>query len=189
MSPIEIIGLVLGSSLLSTIMSSFIEWRIQARNYKREYYKKLLEKRLDAYEAVESITREMGGLVHQDDGMLCPMIFGLGEDYWDRFFLQVMYASSKSFWLSNKTTEKLSELNIFLINSVSKELVNSVNRNDTLIQIGVTLREDIRIRRNEIIESLYRDFQSLSDISKFVETPRSDGTYILDQPINRAPRP
>lgn len=185
MSTVEIIGLLLGSSLLSALLSSLIDWRLHAKNYKREYYKKLLDKRLDGYESVEALAREMGGLVQLEDGKLCPMVFASGEERWDRFLLSVFYASSKSFWLSSETSGLVTELNVFLMNAVSNPLDAEVNKDEGLVRIGTPLREDIRKRRNELLNSLYRDFSRLSDIPKFIGELRPDESYFVDPPSKR----
>ncbi|SFR62321.1 hypothetical protein SAMN04488010_1199 [Maribacter stanieri] len=55
MSYLEIILAIISSSILSAIFTSIFNWRLHNSNYKKDYYKKILDKRLIAYESLNML--------------------------------------------------------------------------------------------------------------------------------------
>lgn len=55
----NIIVTILSSSILTTIFTSIVNWKLHNSSYRKEYYKKILEKRLEAFESVQSVAGTM----------------------------------------------------------------------------------------------------------------------------------
>jgi hypothetical protein len=55
MTTSQIVLAILSSSFLSAGLTSLANYYIQKTNYKNEYYKKILDKRIFAYEEVETL--------------------------------------------------------------------------------------------------------------------------------------
>ncbi|HPH88458.1 MAG TPA: hypothetical protein PKV76_08285 [Chitinophagales bacterium] len=168
----DLITLVLTSSLIAAVMTVFGNWLLQRNNYRDDYYKKLLEKRLDAYEAVESLVGQLLQLSQLDDGRIAPIFCTLGKDYFDSFLISIMATSSKSIWLDQKTNSKITELNAFLLTKISNQIDESATPAIIDIQLsnlGAQYRDHIKNIRKELQQMLYSDIQSLHKIQPFIE--------------------
>ncbi len=185
MTTIEIIGLVLTSSVVSAVLTSFIDWKIQNRNYRNEYYKKLLDKRLEAYENVEDLISRLITVVIIGKGRTCNLFFTFGIEGLDQFIISLPFVMKKSFWVNSEITGKITELNVLLV-----EIDNQIDRQGDvkrqLEDFGAINREKIREIRESIQTLLYKDFENLHDIEKFVKKIRPDKEYIVyDKPKYR----
>lgn len=188
MEPLAIVTLVLTSSVLASGLTAWVTWLVAKANYKNQYHGRLLEKRLDAYEQVEVLVQDLGGLVQLENGDICPIVLGSGEDRWRRFLLCVLHAGSKSFWLSSTTSGIITKLNVHLLNEVSNRVDPNADVDKDLQRIGVNLREHLREVRMELENSLYRDFKTMSDITRFIDASRPDESPLADIPRpNRNP--
>lgn len=168
----DIISIVLSSSLLAAGLTFFGNRWLQRDSYKRDYYKKLLDKRLEAYEAVENILGQLSRHSQLDDGRISPMICALGQDHFSHFLLSIMQAVSKSIWLGDKTGMKLTELNIFLLSHIDHKIDENEEYDSQLIELGAQQRDHIKSFRRELGQLLYKDLQSLHDIESFVKATK-----------------
>lgn len=160
---------VLSSSLLAAGLTGFINWRLQHESYKREYYKKLLDKRIKAYEAIENIVERLNGQVHINDGRLCPQICASGQDYFARFLAMLFSSIEYSTWLNDKTGRKLTEFNIFLLQNIDHKIDENNNYDEQLVEIGAQQVEGIRGFREELKILLYQDLRTLHHVKRFIK--------------------
>ncbi|MFT3884614.1 MAG: hypothetical protein QM724_04035 [Flavobacteriales bacterium] len=179
MSLLDLLVLLLGSSLLSAGLTSWISWLISKANYKREYYKKLIDRRLDAYEHVEGIINSLSTLVHTDEGGLCPFVCAGGEARWTSFLFDVLKTGSKSVWLGHEISGLMTELNTFMLNDIANHLAETGDNTEHLERLGIMHREAFRQRRTKLQEVLYRDLKDLSNIKAFVERKRKAQNFPL----------
>lgn len=182
MTTAEIIGLVLTSSVVSALFTSFINWKIQNRNYRNEYYKKLLEKRLEAYESVEDLISRLITVVIIGKGKACNLFFTYGQDEFNKFIISLPFVMRKSFWVKEKITEKITELNVLLI-EIDNQLNPDGDIDKQLKELGSIHRDKIREIRESIESLLYKDFETLHDIRRFIKTIRPDKQFVVyDKP-------
>jgi|GEM_PF-1162227 len=181
MSTTSIITLLLSSSLLTAILTSVANWYINRNNYRNDYYKKLLDKRLKAYEEVEALISKIKPLVHLDDGSVCNIFLSCGKEGFDDFLLQIGMANISSFWLSDKTSGTITELNVYLLNNILDES-DEQNINAHLEQLGIKHREEIKRTRKPLEEILKEDLNQLHDIKGFLKRKRVRYTYTLNPP-------
>ena len=179
LTTIQLITLVLSSSVFAAILTSLTNYFLQQENYKRDYYKKILDKRLDAYNNVENIIGQLKIIVRLDNGKACPIICSNGRDYFGEFLIALATGGYKSFWLSDKVGGKLTEINVYLMQEIDNEIDENGNEDKQLEQLGVQHRDKIQGYRNELSELLYKDFSELHDVNKFIKSNRLPGTYPL----------
>lgn len=100
-----VLQIILASSVVSAIISAFISYwtaRFQTKSsYINDYYKKLLDRRLNAYEQVEAIVSDLCAITQLDDGRPVQLIFFSGYDDYIKFLVALNIASKNSFWLSD----------------------------------------------------------------------------------------
>lgn len=186
-SYMDTIPIILTSSLLSAFLTSFVNWLIQRNNYKNDYYKKLLDKRLSAYEEVESLTSKMRLLIHLEDGNVCNAFFSSGRQEYELFVISLMAPSMSSFWLSGEVSSKITELNVFLLNEVSYRIEDLSDEQAaiTLEKLGVKHRESIKAIRKEIEMLIYKDLKTLHQIPQFIINPKlGKNNFSLNPPSN-----
>ena len=160
----QIITLVLTSSLLSAFLTIFFQWIFKFLDYKLDYKKKIIEKRINAYENIDILTWQLG-IITQDGKMSWSNIFNSEKDF-DNFIVYLALARKNQIWLSKNLSDKLQELNFFLIN-----LQNDKNpKNDKEYNfIGNENFKKIRAYRKEI-EKLYKlDFYKLHKVDRFLK--------------------
>lgn len=177
MAVAEIIGLILTSSLLSAGLTSWISWLTNKANYKREYYKKLLDRRLDAYEEVESIINSLSTFIRTDHGALCPFVCAGGEKRQTDFLFLVLKAGSKSLWLSDHIGGLITELNVFMLNEIDNHISDADNYDRQLEKLGTEKAATFRRLREQLQEALYFDLRNLSDIPSFMKEIRIPGDF------------
>lgn len=158
----KIIALVLTSSVLSSILTVFVQWIFKFVDYRLDYKKKVIDKRINAYENIDLIVWQLGFLT-QNGEMYWSGIFTSKNDF-DNFVVNLTIARKNQIWLSNILTDKLTELNVFLINLQNE----NTPKNDTdYNKIGNEYFEKIREFRTEIEKIYKNDFKDLDNVKRF----------------------
>lgn len=156
---------------------------VSKANYKREYYKKILDRRLDAYEEVETIINTLSTFIRTDNGVLCPFVCMGGESRRTDFLIQVLKTSSKSLWLSQEISGLITELNVFMLNDIDNHISPTGDYDAQLEQLGIKHAADFRRLRERLQVALYSDLKTLSDIPRFIKAIRESGDF----PVNPLP--
>jgi len=176
----EIFTLVFTSSVLAAALTSAFNWYLQKENYKRDYYKRILEKRLEAYATVEHLVGQLKGVVQLENGEPCPIVCAMGKDFFNRFLVSIVPSSFQSFWISDEVAEKLTELNIFLLREINNKIDENGDYESQLVRLGVHNRDALVEFREEFTSMLYHDFLNLHDIKKFVEKSKGQKSFMLE---------
>lgn len=182
----DLITLVLTSSLFAAGLTVVGNILLQRNNYKNDYYKKLLDKRIDAYENLEHTIGQLAQLTQMDDGRLSPLFCSMGRDYFDKFLIQLMAGSSKAIWLDSKTSHKLTELSIFLLQHIYNRVDEQGDWDEQLANLGALNRDKIKSFRLELENMLYKDLQTLHDVNKFIN---DTDTKLPSLPVLAKPTP
>src|SRR5690606_29953857 len=95
----QIITLVLTSSVLSALLTVFFQWIFKFLDYKLDFKKKIIDKRINAYENIDLITWQLG-FVTQDGETAWSGIFSSEKDF-DNFIVTLTLARKNKIWLSN----------------------------------------------------------------------------------------
>jgi hypothetical protein len=177
MSTGQVLTLLLSSSLLSAGLTSLITLLVSKANYKREYYKKLLDRRLNAYEEVELVINSLSTFIRTDKGELCPFVCAGGEQRRIEFLGMILRTSSHSLWLSSEVSGLLTELNVFMLNEIDNHISQNGDYNTQLEQLGAKNAATFRRLREELQDAMYSDLRNMSDIPKFIRGIRGHGDF------------
>jgi hypothetical protein len=188
MSTTEIILAIISSSVISAILTSYFNWRIHNSNYKKDYYKKLLDRRLDAYESLNLITNLMSDIVYTEQGMVHGIL--CGELGFDNFKSNLSKMMNKNFWLDDVTGHKLTELNIFLFNEVSGYIDDSWPKetiHKKYIELGIKHYEKIEDFKSTLKYFLNNELKNLHKLDDFFKDNRvGNKTYpVYEKEINK----
>ncbi|QSS96644.1 hypothetical protein [Psychroflexus sp. ALD_RP9] len=149
--------------------------------YKTDFYKKVIEKRLIAYELLEILINRIQGLSQLEDG-LAPMFMCLGKDYFYKTYFEIIEVINYSIWLSPETSNKVTELNVYLINEIENKLSESDNVDAELAHLGLQHRDRIKQFRQELQALVIKDFKNLHKVKSFIgnkEKDREENDHIL----------
>lgn len=181
----QFLSLVISSSVLSAILTSFVSWRIHYYSYRNDYYKKILDKRIEAYEHVQRLLSMLKGSVQINGKGVCILYLSLGHEKYTDLLFNIISAIHNSFWISDETGEMLTELNVFMINSIDNALDENDDLDAQLVELGIKFRDEIRSRRFNIENQLYKDFSTLHKIEKFAKPKTPKQGHILHDKPNR----
>jgi hypothetical protein len=173
MSISNIITIILGSSLLSAFLAILGNWYLQKDNYRNEYYKKILEKRFEAYEGVGAIVSEMTTMVHMENG-LCNAFLAFGKHDFDEFAFKIVPLIMKSFWLDNKLANELTKFNVFLLNEITFEIKMDKNADLELRRLGVLNRNKIKEFRDNFEYYIKKDIKNLHEVTRFMKQKKGE---------------
>jgi phosphate/sulfate permease len=164
----ETIKIILTSSVIATILSvlvsAIVSLLLKNLDYKNEYYKKILEKRLEAYKFLETQIAVLKSSVLDDDGKPYYLIFEYGHEKFDEFQQNLFVAHAYSIWIDNETVNKMDELNRLFL-KITRKLKDISDQE--LIQIGKDNYHEIAKIRTELESCVRNDLLELYDLKAF----------------------
>lgn len=168
MTSFQIITAVFSSSLLAAGLTSVANYYLTSVNYRNEYYKKLLDRRLTAYEDVHHFLSQLRMLVHDnDENTLTPYLLFNGVEALEKTMISILVPMKSSTWVSAELSDSLTKLNVLLV-QLSNEANSFENPDKELIRIGSKRLHEIRSYREEIETLMKRDFRTMHDIKNFL---------------------
>lgn len=177
----NIFAAILTSSLISSALTSIVNWYIQRNNYKIDYYKKLLEKRIEAYEMIIFYIDEMKQIVDLNDGKSCHRFLSSGRGLYTAFSNSVALGTGKSFWLSYDVSNLVSKFNIFLHENINNQIQHLAEQDidNKLRMLGIRHRDKITEFRISIENQVQNDFKDLHNIVKFTKDINHGGVNMI----------
>nr|WP_294927754.1 hypothetical protein [uncultured Flavobacterium sp.] len=168
MTTTQIIAAIISSSVLSAALTSLVNWILHNSNYKKDYYKKILEKRFNAFEKVQDLAGKLSFQTQLDNSVI-PTIF-FNNEYYDQFIILLASTIDSSFWLDISTSSKLTELNVFLLNNITNNInydwdVNQMNQKYN--ELGANHLENIRLFRQDLQTLVNKELKNLHKVERF----------------------
>jgi len=99
------------ATVLSTIVSTVVSIKLKSLDYRNEYYKKILDKRLEAYKFLEKQIAILKNIVLDEDGQPYHVIFSYGESELHKFQLNLHVAIAYCIWIHEDTVNEMENLN------------------------------------------------------------------------------
>jgi len=175
----ELIKVILTSSLVSgffsVIISYFVSMKLKNLDYKNEYYKKILEKRLEAYKFLEGQIAIMKSSVLDEDGMPFHMIFASGKLKFIEYQQNLNAAMVYGMWINDSTMHIMEKLNDLFF-KISREMDNE---SEHTINLGKGYYKEIAKQRNILEDSIRKDILELYDFKKFKKNAISGSKRIV----------
>jgi len=177
----ELIKVILTSSLiagiLSAIVSAIVSIKLKNLDYKNEYYKKILDKRLEAYKFLETQIAVLKSAVLDEDAKLYHLIFAYDEDKFHEFQQNLFAALAYSMWINDNTVDLMEKLN-GLFFGISRKF--SDHDKEKMISIAKDNYHEISQLRKSLEDSVRHDLLNLHDLKNFKKAVASKGTRIID---------
>ena len=156
------------SSLLSAIITGFITYfvnkKILNQTYKNEYYKSILEKRLNAYQYIETQIAVLKFTILDIDGKPFYQIFQNDYNKYLEYQQNIHLVLSHSIWLSSSMIDNMSALNQLFF-TITTEITDDIKYN---IEIGKKYYYQISTLRENIEKCLLNDFKNLHKLDYFL---------------------
>ena len=175
----QIITIVLTSSVLSSILTVFMQWVFRHLDYKLDFKKKVIDKRITAYENIDLITWKLSSIVQDGETSWSAILDS--EHEFNQFIVHLTLARKDKLWLSRNLENKLSELNAFLINLQNDNVLKTEKDYNIL---GNSNFKKIRNFRKEIEEIHKKDFKNLDKVKSFFnEKSHSNKFYKINRKV------
>ncbi len=177
MNTTQILLAILSSSVLSAILTSYFNWRIHNSNYKKDYYKKILDKRLDAYESMNVLINRLSDIVYTEKGVVHGMVSS--QKSYDFLFSILHSTMEKNYWLSDKTGHKLTEFGIFLFNNITSQINDNLSEeqlNQEYMRLAIANFEQISEFKQSLKNMVNLDLQNLYNVDEFFSKNGKDST-------------
>lgn len=169
----EILAVILSSALISGLVSALINgWfglRSKQNDYANAYYKLILDRRLDAYEKVETLIRSIKtAVVDDDDRRPYHRLFSDDTNH-THVYEQLDGPMSRALWLSDDMFDATRQLNLLVYGSAIESL--------GLIEFGKVNYTAIADLRVEMERLLCRDMLRLHDAPAFLKSKVPANSY------------
>lgn len=173
---------VVSSSLLTSALTAIITGtfvlRAKRNEYANDYFKLVLERRLDAYEAIERLIVELKVAVLDVDQRPYHRLFSKDDDRIEVYRLLVAVLN-KSLWLSDELFTLTRSLNILVYNNTSG--------NVGLIEFGKQHYIAIGKLRTKIERTYAEDMLVLHEVPRFLKRKNPSDAYTPIPPQRPSP--
>jgi hypothetical protein len=155
------------AAVVSAAVSGLIALMVKDKEYKNEYYKKVIDKRLKAIEALEACTYLFTARNYATDGSKTWHVYFEKSINSDAYTEAVSNMSKYSIWYGMQTIKRLDDFTACITNLLAqckgKEEKEAVN-------IGVNNYEKIEYYRLSLEASIRSDMASLHKVEKFFKS-------------------
>ncbi|MDB5136722.1 MAG: hypothetical protein JWP37_3325 [Mucilaginibacter sp.] len=167
-----IITAIITSSVLAAALTKASDYFFNRIDYKRDYYKKIIDKRLEAYDILNKSLYVSNGNILNSDSTKYNIIYSSAKDFY-LFGGSVQDAANLRIWYSMETANNLMEfINYFSLSSVNAK-VSIYTSDEVFHQFGIESFNRFDELKNKLEASIMKDFASLENVPKYLESFKS----------------
>jgi hypothetical protein len=157
---------IITTAVLSSVLTVLGSIYIAKLTYKYEYHKKLIDKRLEAYERVGNFLSTMKIMTYsQEENNSSPLLFSSGIEGLNNIIMHTIIPVQGNIWIGNSLKQALTELNVFLMNLYTVSEIDE-NPNEMLSKLASVNLVKIREMRNNIELIMVNDLRELHNINR-----------------------
>lgn len=157
------------TAVVSAIVTNLFMWWQKRNDYKRDYYKKVVDKRIKAYEQAEVFVACFDGeSVDRATGKSWLTCCETLEDA-KRTFEELENTNKYSLWLSKECNQCIQEINTVLYPLFRFDEKDEKNFKLHRLMLSLTLSDVIAKHRDELRNIIRKDMMNLHDVDKFFE--------------------
>ena len=162
----ELLIALVSSGIIAALISSIVTILFKQIDYKREYYRIIINKRLDAYEALEICLAFLEEAIMTEAGKYYTFLESW-EEFSD-FDQKVRVAFRKGRWISLKTITKLSEMQQYIYPLIETKLKKDLSKYEVMDKdLRIEASKVLSTYRNELNELVRVDMLNLYKIKRF----------------------
>ena len=151
-----------GGSLLTSIITGGFNLRVKRKEYVHDYYKKVIERRIEAYEEFEKLILSLKTAVPDVDKRPYHLLFARSD--WQPVYEPVYGVMAKALWLSNEAFEKVKDF--------TRRLYQGNTAGIDPTEFGKTNYQEFALLREELERILAADMLTLHEVKTFLEQKR-----------------
>ena len=123
----EMLAIIAGSGVLSALITLYGEGKLRSNDYKRDYYKKIIDKRIDAYEKMAKVLGRIGTKAYYSIDGENKEIYVCFEDYesLECANSELISILNEVQWISPQTYKELWRLNDVIASVFDRVLEDS----------------------------------------------------------------
>lgn len=170
---------ILSSGIITVLVTFMTNLWLNNNSFKKEYYKKLIDKRLEAYEILENVNRILNIFAY--DKKLNGVYFLAFSDpeYWVNLNQSMFQAMLYIRWHGEDTQKTLHQLS-YIFAKIGDNLDDSFTKEKLETEASPYLKEILDLKRN-LTEYSLLDFENLHDFNSFFSLNKKT----IDQRRNR----
>ena len=157
-------GFALGGVLLGALIAGLYNLRAKRNEYINDYYKTVIQRRIAAYEQLESLIIYFRMTVVDKDNKGYHLSF-LGENPKEDLFKRLFAVMSQGLWLSDEAFAKTSELNYLLFRMPDAE-GDAINFGNQHYQAIATMRDALE-------RILAADMLNMHEVGRFLKRKKN----------------
>lgn len=188
----DFLKIALTSSLFSAVVTTGANYYFKKQDYKRDYYKKIIDKRLKAYEELESfmgsfcLKQEVSNpLRDEKDAKSFEVLRCFTEDNGlIKANDDILKVLKYSLWFSNEICENLGKINSMVcevgisLTDTSSKLSNEIRKSgltgklakeDLILYMGHVFFDDIQTCIKELGITISKDLTNIHDVESFLK--------------------
>ena len=190
----DIAKIALTSGISAALVSSGANYFLKKQDYKRDYYKKIIDKRLQAYAELETFLGNVA-VTREILNALIPQRAGTGFFIFDCFYEinnlnkaleAVNDVINKNIWYAHNIQKDLSDLNTIFVKALTTiEYPNEANldmynlkRSEQgeylIIKIGKFVKPEMDRCFRDIEVSIKRDLLEMDDVEAFLKSAKTN---------------
>lgn len=165
-------------SFIGVLVSAFVAYLtsiiVQRNGFRNDYYKTILDKRIEAYQFVDTQLMQLRmTLFDDDDQKQFHLIFGDNGKTFFEFHKNMNLTSVRSIWFSEEMLKSFSKLNT-LFYEISVIISDDPNVSE---RIGKQYFEEIMTAQRDVSRIMVADIGNLHDIKGFLKSKKKAFRY------------
>lgn len=156
----------LAGVILSAIVAYFTSINTQKNSYRNEYYKTIIQKRLDAYNFIDTQLMVMRVTMYDnDDGKYYHMFFDNEGTKYFEYQNNLTQATIRSIWISADMLDAIIALSRIFY-EISDKITDDKDDN---IKVGKAYYDRLRNAQIKVSKALVTDIADLYDVDSFIK--------------------
>lgn len=163
-----LLAMAIGAVL--TLTGFIVSWILNNKSFKNEYYKKLIEKRFNAYIEIETILLNMQETIQFNDSEVFS--FFLDKGSFKEFHAKVMSSNVSAWWLNQDMVNLIYTFNDFLWKEIHFKSDEAV-----MLELGEKHHKELKRYYYDIRNLLFNDLKNLHKVEKFIKDKSENPSY------------
>ena len=172
MTNTQVLFSILSSSVLAAFLTKSFDFWANNITYKRDYYKKIIDKRIAAYEQLEQVLHKFTGVVY--DKINNRSFYECFRNYisFKAVTSELKSCADIQMWYSKKVNQALNESLTVMFNTAVNANFSTYNSDAQIQSAGAGVHIGLKKHLDDVYDCLIEDLKVLYDVPKFLGTQK-----------------
>ncbi len=155
------------TAIISAIITNLCLWWHKKADYKRDYYKKIVDKRIKAYEVVEKLIARLDktAILENDNRKFLECCYPMGNT--KKFFEEMGEVEKYRLWLEQDCRECLDRINVKMTPFYAFYSTNEINMSGKRLSKAVEVCSELEKERDKLRQIVKKNIVKLHDVDSF----------------------